>query len=52
MGKPMSSSRSDLQLREDKCEVERVKVTPRIGISKAADWELRYYIEGNGCVSR
>jgi DNA-3-methyladenine glycosylase len=46
------SSRSDLQLREDEFNVPRVSVTPRIGISKAAELELRYCIEGNSCLSR
>lgn len=27
-------------------------VTPRIGITKAADWPLRYHVEGNRFVSR
>lgn len=28
-----------------------VSATPRIGITKAADWMLRYHLEGNGFVS-
>jgi 3-methyladenine DNA glycosylase Mpg len=28
-----------------------ISATPRIGITKAADWVLRYHLEGNGCVS-
>jgi DNA-3-methyladenine glycosylase len=45
------SSRSDLQLRKDKFKVGRVNVTPRIGITKAAELELRYCVEGSGCLS-
>lgn len=29
-----------------------VGVSPRIGITHCADWPLRFYIEGNRCVSR
>jgi DNA-3-methyladenine glycosylase len=28
-----------------------ISATPRIGITKAADWMLRYHLEGNGFVS-
>ena len=44
---------SELQL----CEAEpgyapgEIAVTPRIGISKAADWPLRFLLAGNPCVS-
>jgi DNA-3-methyladenine glycosylase len=30
----------------------RIVTTPRIGITKAADWPLRYYIKGNPWVSQ
>jgi DNA-3-methyladenine glycosylase len=46
------SPRSDLQLRDDNFEVGRVSVTPRIGITKAAELELRYCVESSGCLSR
>lgn len=29
-----------------------VAISPRIGITQCADWPLRFYIEGNRCVSR
>ena len=29
-----------------------VLVTPRIGITRAADWPLRYLVRGEPCVSR
>lgn len=29
-----------------------IAVGPRIGISQAADWPLRFYISGNPCISR
>ncbi|MEJ7813484.1 MAG: DNA-3-methyladenine glycosylase, partial [Gemmatimonadaceae bacterium] len=29
-----------------------VVVTPRIGITRAADWPLRYFVAGSDCVSR
>ena len=34
---------------EERFEVE---VTPRIGITQCADWPLRFFIAGNGFVSR
>jgi DNA-3-methyladenine glycosylase len=39
------------------CEPEHAEpiaigVSPRIGITHCADWPLRFYIEGNACVSR
>lgn len=32
--------------------VEEVAVSPRIGISRAADWPLRFFVPGNAHVSR
>jgi DNA-3-methyladenine glycosylase len=51
-GKSLISLRSDLQLRDDKFIVERCDVSRRIGITKAAERELRFSIAGNPCVSR
>jgi DNA-3-methyladenine glycosylase len=40
-----------LCLMEDDFECGEIRVTPRIGISKAADWPLRFFLAGNTCVS-
>ena len=45
------SARSRLGLVEDDFQCEEIRVTPRIGISKAADWPLRFLLAGNVCVS-
>ena len=50
-GKSFVSPKSDLQLVDDGYRVKRVKVTPRIGITKSADHPLRYLIAGNPFVS-
>lgn len=50
-GKDMVSTRSDLQVMEDGFRVEKVAVTPRIGITKSAEMPLRYVIAGNRFVS-
>jgi DNA-3-methyladenine glycosylase len=42
---------SDLQVRDDGYAVPAVVVTPRIGITKAAERPLRYLINGNLCIS-
>jgi DNA-3-methyladenine glycosylase len=49
--KDLTSAGSDLFITEDGFRVPRVLVTPRIGITKAADRPLRYVIEGNKFVS-
>jgi DNA-3-methyladenine glycosylase len=41
-----------LQIHDDGYEPESVLATPRIGITKAAEWPLRYLIAGNPFVSR
>lgn len=51
-GKSLVSARSDLQIVDDGYPVQRVKVTPRIGIVKSAERPLRYFIAGNPFVSR
>lgn len=43
--------RSPLQLRDDGYTVAEAMVTPRIGISHAVDWPLRFALPGNDCVS-
>ncbi len=50
-GKNLVSARSDLRIVEDGYRVQRVIVTPRIGIVKSAEQPLRYYIAGNPFVS-
>lgn len=51
-GKDMVSKRSDLQITDDGFSVEKVAVTPRIGITKSAEMPLRYVTADNGFVSR
>jgi DNA-3-methyladenine glycosylase len=50
--KDMLSPESDLQVMSDGFSVQEVAVTPRIGITKAAELPLRYVIAGNMFVSR
>jgi len=50
-GKDLTSTRSDLWLADDGFVPEKVLVTKRIGITKAADMPLRYLIAGNRFVS-
>jgi DNA-3-methyladenine glycosylase len=50
-GMDLLSADSDLQLRDDGYETQKILATPRIGITKAADRPLRFLISGNPCVS-
>jgi DNA-3-methyladenine glycosylase len=50
-GKSFVNPRSDLRIVDDGYRVRGVTVTPRIGIVKAAEYPLRYYISGNPFVS-
>jgi DNA-3-methyladenine glycosylase len=50
-GKDLTSPRSDLWIADDGAPRPRVKITPRIGISKAAERPLRYIVAGNAYVS-
>ena len=50
-GKSLVSARSDLRIVDDGYRVRRVTVTPRIGIVKSAEQQLRYYVAGNPFVS-
>lgn len=50
-GLDLTLTESRLGLVEDGFECGDVRVTTRIGISKAADWPLRFFIDGHACVS-
>ena len=50
-GKDMVSRLSDLQVVDCGGKVEKVAVTPRIGITKSAEMPLRYVVAGNPFVS-
>jgi DNA-3-methyladenine glycosylase len=50
-GKPLQ--RKPLLIREgEPIDDAQIEVTTRIGITKSADWPLRYIISGNRFVSR
>ena len=51
-GKHLLSSSSDLQVRDDGYRVDKIAVTPRIGITKSAEMPLRYAIAQHPFVSR
>lgn len=51
-GADMTSRKSDLRIVGDNCKESEIVVTPRIGITKAADRPLRFHVRGNACVSR
>jgi DNA-3-methyladenine glycosylase len=51
-GVDLTSSRSDLQIRDDGFVADDVLITPRIGITKDADRLARYVIAGNRFVSK
>ncbi len=50
-GKSLVSARSDLRIVDDGYRVQRVTITPRVGIVKSAGQPLRYFIAGNPFVS-
>jgi len=50
-GKDLTTARSDLWIADDGAPRPRVKITPRIGITKAANRPLRFIVEGNAYVS-
>lgn len=50
-GLDVTDPASSLQLRDDGFVVEEAMVTPRIGITEAVDWPLRFTIPGHFCVS-
>ena len=49
--KDLTSAKSDLWIADDGAARPRVKITPRIGITKAAERPLRYIVAGNRYVS-
>lgn len=50
--KDMLSPASDLQVMSDRFRVEKVAVTPRIGITKSVEMPLRYVIARNAFLSK
>jgi 3-methyladenine DNA glycosylase Mpg len=48
----MLSATSDLQLREDNFSAGKIVVSRRVGISKAVERPLRFYLDASECVSR
>ncbi len=50
--KDLTSRKSDLFIVDDGFRARRVEVTPRIGITKAAERPLRFFIAGNKFVSK
>ena len=51
-GKDLTTTRSDLWLADDGYQSDKVITTKRVGITKAAELPLRYFIAGNPFVSR
>lgn len=45
-------TRGSLTIRDIGLPPPDIEVTPRIGIRRCADWPLRFFIQGNPCVSR
>jgi DNA-3-methyladenine glycosylase len=50
--KDLTSRKSDLFIGDDGFRPQRIEVTPRIGITKAAEHPLRFFIAGSRFVSK
>ena len=50
-GLDVTSAASPLQVRDDGFPEAEMVITPRIGITHAVDWPLRFALRGHGCVS-
>ena len=50
-GKDLTSSNSDLWIASDRSRVGKIAHGPRVGITQAADWPLRFYLVGSPFVS-
>ncbi|MGC9291737.1 MAG: DNA-3-methyladenine glycosylase [Acidobacteriaceae bacterium] len=50
-GRDLTYTASGLFLLEDGGAAGEITCTPRVGIRKAADWPLRFFIAGDACVS-
>ena len=50
--KDLTSRKSDLFIVDDGFRPQRIEITPRIGITKAAEHPLRFIIAGNKFVSK
>lgn len=51
-GKDLLAADSDLQLLDDGSRVRTITATTRVGISKAAELPLRFYVTGSAYISR
>jgi len=50
-GKDLTSPKSDLWIASDRYRCGPIAISPRVGITQAADWPLRFYLAGNIFVS-
>jgi DNA-3-methyladenine glycosylase len=51
-GRDLTSPASGLWIGADSFRATHIQITPRIGITKAITWPLRFILAGNPCVSR